>query len=65
MHTYCLLKNGKIMVLYSDNIEIETMHLYDLEELEDYDAEYLTTIEVKYSEVNRTDSNLAYLKTLT
>lgn len=64
MHTYCLLKSGKIMVVYSDNINRETMHLYELEELEDYDAESLFTTEVKYSEIDRTDSNLSYLKTI-
>ena len=40
------------------------MHLYELEELEDYDAASLTTTEVKYSEIDRVDSNLSYLKTI-
>lgn len=62
MHTYCKLKDGTIMVLYSDNVEKETMHLYDLEELEDFDAEFLTTTEHPYTDIVRTDISLENLK---
>lgn len=67
MHTYCRLKDGRIMILWSDNVDEETVTLFELSELDElgnYDAEFLTTEEFAYSEIDKTDTNLAYLRTL-
>jgi len=61
MHTYVLLKNGKIMVLWSDNQKEETMDLYELSELKNFNPEWLTLKTVKYSEVEQSDTNLCVL----
>jgi len=62
MHTYCKLKNGKIMVVWSDNQTEETMELYKLSELDIASPRFyknLTT--VPYSKIDRTDTNLSVL----
>lgn len=66
MHTYVLLKNGKIMVLYSDNIKEETMHVYDLDEIDvkgKVNTEWIMSMKkISYSEIKATDTNLASLE---
>lgn len=37
---YCKLKTGEIMVVFIDNEDRETMHVFPVSELEDYDAEF-------------------------
>ena len=62
MHTYCKLKNGKIMVVWSDNKTEETMELYKLSELDVASPRFyknLTT--VPYSEIDMTDTNLSVI----
>lgn len=63
MPIFCKLKDGREMVVFSDNIEQQTMHVYPAE---DYDrasfpegcsAEWLSLIEVRYDEIERTDTN--------
>jgi hypothetical protein len=44
------------MVVWSDNIDRETMHVFSVEELP-YDPEWLICEEVLYSEIERTDTN--------
>lgn len=63
MTTYCKLKDGREMVVWSDNTDEETMHVYPVQDLIRYDAEYQMYEEVKYSDVLRTDTNrtVAYL----
>lgn len=65
MHTYCRLKNGKIMIVYSDNVDEKTMHLFELDELDElgnYDAEFLTTEEYCYSEIEQVSRDLDFLR---
>lgn len=57
--TYCKLKDGREMVVFSDNTDIETMHVFPVRELEDFDPEYLHCEEVPYSAVLRSDRNRA------
>lgn len=65
MHTYCRLKNGIIMIVWSDNTEEETMDLYSLKFKDDFDVEFdPLSINVPYSEIDRTDTNLTYLQNL-
>jgi hypothetical protein len=54
--TYCKLKDGREMVVYSDNTDIETMHVFPVEHLP-YDPETLACDEVKYEDIERTDTN--------
>jgi len=56
MHIYCKLKDRREMVVWSDNIDRETMHVFSVEELP-YDPEWLICEEVLYSEIERTDTN--------
>ena len=62
MHTYVKLKNGQIMILWSDNQQEETMDLYELDKENDFDPEWdkLTT-RVPYSEIEVTDTNISVL----
>lgn len=62
MHTYCKLKNGDIMIVWSDNTERETMNLYPLSEKDTFDAEHHIALEFPYSDIERTDTNLSYLQ---
>ena len=62
MHVYCRLKNGKIMIVWSDNPKDESMDLYELSELEDFDPDFLRLKTVYYSEIDRTNTNLSTLK---
>lgn len=65
MHTYCRLKNGIIMIVWSDNTEEETMDLYSLKFKDDFDVEFdPLPINVPYSEIDRTNKNLTYLQNL-
>lgn len=57
MHTYCRLKDGRQMVVFSDNIDAETMHVFPVADLPDFDAEWQRFEEVPYSAVLRTDTN--------
>jgi len=57
MRTYCKLKDGRQMVVFSDNNIERTMDVFPVEELEHFDAEYLSTINVSYDDVDRTDTN--------
>lgn len=58
MRTFCKLKDGRKMVVFSDNDTEETMDVFPVEELEHFDAEYLTTINVSYNDIERTDTNM-------
>jgi hypothetical protein len=62
MHTYCKLKDGRIMVVFSENTNEETIDLYPLEDLEEFDADFLQLTTVPYSEIAETDTNLAMLR---
>lgn len=51
------------MVVFSDNTDIETMHVFPVEELIEFDAEYIVCEEVNYDDILRTNTNraIAYL----
>lgn len=60
--TYAKLKDGRIMVVYSDNIAEETMHLYNLDKRYIFDVEVDTIDEVvSYADIEQTDTNLVLL----
>lgn len=61
MKRYALLKNNKIVVIWSDNLSDETLDVYDLNFLNTFDITVHTTYQVKYNEVKNVDSNLALL----
>lgn len=64
-NTYCKLKNGEIFVLWSDNVDEETVDLISLDQLNDlgkYDPESFYLEHFQYSEIDKTDTNLAYLQ---
>lgn len=63
MNTYCKLKTGEIMVVYSDNQYEETMHLYPFEKEHTFDVEVKTVTKYPYSDIAVIDTNLAVLKT--
>jgi hypothetical protein len=52
------------MVVFSDNIDEETMHVFSVDELPHYDPEWIICEEVPYSAIERTDTNrvIAYRK---
>jgi hypothetical protein len=61
--TYCLLEDGRRMVVFSDNTdEDRTMNLFPVECLADYDADFLSAPTVSCSEVLRVseDPEIAY-----
>lgn len=59
MNTYVKLKDGTVWVLWSDNTDEETMHVFDIKELPDYDLEFLPSMKVvNYSDIDRTDTNV-------
>lgn len=63
--TYAKLKDGRIMVVYSDNIGEETMHLYNLDKAYNFDVEVDTIDEVvDYKDIEQTDTNLELLKVI-
>ena len=63
MHTYCLLKNGKIVIIWSDNTEQETIDAYPLERKDDFDIEFdPLIIDIPYSKIEKTDTNLSCLQ---
>jgi hypothetical protein len=64
LFTYCKLKDGREMVVFSDNIDEETMHVFSVDELPHYDPEWIICEEVPYSAIERTDTNrvIAYRK---
>ncbi len=59
MHTYCKLKDGRHMVLWSDNTTEETMSVFAVADLQGFNAEHQVFEQVPYSAVLRTDSNRA------
>lgn len=59
---YCKLVNGDIMVVFSNNTDTETMHVFPVSELEDFDPEYISCTEVPYSSVLITDRNLTVVE---
>ncbi len=61
MKRYALLKNNKIVVIWSDNVSDETLDVYDLNYLNSFNVEVQTTYQVKYDDVKNVDSNLALL----
>ncbi len=61
MKRYALLKNNKIVVIWSDNVSDETLDVYDLNYLNSFNVEVHTTYQVKYDDVKNVDSNLALL----
>lgn len=61
MKRYALLKNNKIVVIWSDNLSDETLDVYDLNYLNSFNVEVHTTYQVKYDDVKNVDSNLALL----
>jgi hypothetical protein len=62
MHTYVLLKNGTILILWSDNTDDENMDCYpsDLGRLFDVESDDLITVD--YSDVALTDTNIYVLE---
>jgi len=63
MHTYCRLKNGEIMIIWSDNSEVETMNLYPLSKKDTFNVEFDTTIKFPYSEIEKVYNELPDAKT--
>lgn len=61
MHTYCKLKNGDVVIIWSNNIEEKTILAYPIEQEDEFDIEWDYLTEYKYSEVDRTDTNLSNL----
>jgi len=57
MRTYCKLKDGREMVVFSDNTDEETMNVFPVEELIDFDVEHILCEEVTYSAILRIDTN--------
>lgn len=57
MTTFCKLKDGREMIVFSDNTDERTMHVFPVDEFNHYDAEYLQCEEVPYSDILRTDTN--------
>ena len=68
MHTYCKLKNGDIMIVWSNNTDEETMDLYPLSKKDTFDVEFDSlerkNMGVPYSDIERTDTNLSYLQAI-
>lgn len=58
MSTYCLLKDGRQMVVWSDNTDEKTMHVYPIEDLSNFDASHQYFTKVDYSDIVRTDTNV-------
>lgn len=56
---YCKLHDGREMVVYSDNDDRQTMHVFPVADLDTYDAEHQSYEEVPYSSVKCTDRNRA------
>jgi hypothetical protein len=57
MHTYAKLKDGRLMVVWSENTDEETMHGYPAEREHDRDCECDTYDKWDYADVVRTDTN--------
>jgi hypothetical protein len=57
MHTYVKLKDGRLMILWSDNTDEETMHGYSADEENYWDCEWDVLEKWNYSDVVRTDTN--------
>lgn len=57
MHTYCKLTDGRNMVVWSDNTDEETMHVFPVEDLAGFDAEHQNFTVVPYADVVRTDTS--------
>ncbi len=59
--TYAKLKDGRIMVVWSDNMGEDTMHLYNLDKRYIFDVEVDTSEVVSYADIEQTDTNLVLL----
>lgn len=60
MHTYCLLKDRRKMVVLSENTQEETMDVYPVENLSEYQSGQVpVTTNVRYDEIACLDSNRA------
>lgn len=57
MHTYIKLKDGRTMLLWSDNTEEETMLVYPVELAATFNCEWDDLEEVPYSDVLVLDGN--------
>lgn len=57
MPLYCRLKDSREMVVFSDNSERETMHVFPVAELNGFNPEFQRFEEVPYSAVACTDRN--------
>ncbi len=64
-NTFAKLKDGSIHVVYSDNIDEETMHLIPRSQWNDehghYDAEWICSKEYPYADIVETDTNIVVL----
>lgn len=57
MHTYLLLKNGSIHIVWSDNSSDETYDIYPISMRNTFNVEFDTVDTVNYSDVVVTDTN--------
>jgi len=57
MHTYVKLKDGRIVIIWSDNTEEETMHVYPVDMDPPFDIEVDSCEMVNYDDVVVIDSN--------
>ena len=58
MKLYAQLVNGRIVVIFSDNPDIQTYHVYERNSIGFHDSEWLNTTEIPYSLVVKTGSYL-------
>lgn len=63
MHTYLLLKNGTVHIVWSDNSDEETYDIYPISMRNSFNVEVDTVDTVKYSDVVVVDSNEAVIDT--
>jgi len=61
MHTYVKLKDGRIMVLFSDNTTDETMSGYPISLVDTWRSDVDVCENWGYSDVSVTDTNLQVL----
>jgi hypothetical protein len=57
MKTYAKLKDGRLMVIWSNNTEEETQHGYPADREFDWDCEWDTCEQWDYKDIIRTDTN--------
>jgi hypothetical protein len=65
MYKYCKLKNGEFKIVWSDNIEEETMDVYDIKLENTFNTEFDSLTTVNYSDVLITDYNYSIVKNFT